>query len=190
MPPNPTGFLSPAIEQSGGRNPWFPTVFSMQPPVRSMGKEGVFVKVILKKDVKSLGRKDAIVDVNDGYARNFLVPKGWAVEATPGNLSDREQQKTREAREAERIIARARELAGMLNGRSVTVGVRTGQGDRLFGSVTSQDISREIKGQLSLKVNKRQINLTEPLKRIGSYSVDIKLHPDVSASITVILTEA
>ncbi len=143
------------------------------------------MKVILRKAVKGLGEAGAVVEVNDGYGRNFLLPKGLAVEATAGNLSLREQAQRRLNQEAARLLAAARDVAQRVDGREVRISVRSGQGGRLFGAVTSQAIAEAIRAQLGAEVDKRRVELVDPIKTTGAHRVLLRLHPQVSASLTV-----
>lgn len=151
---------------------------------------GRFMKVILKKPVKDLGDAGAVVEVNDGYGRNFLLPKGLALEATAGNLNALRQQEHKASQSAARAHEAAKELAARVNGRTVTVSVRAGQAGRLFGSITAQDLADAFKSQLGATVDKRRILLDEPIKSTGLYQVQLRLHPQVTASVAVNVVEA
>lgn len=135
--------------------------------------------------MKGLGVAGAVVEVSDGYARNFLLPKGLAVEATAGNLNALRQQEQKAAQMAARALAEARALAARLDGRSVTVTARAGQGGRLFGSITGQDLADALRAQLGAAVDKRRVELDEPIRSTGAYRVRLRLHPQVSATVTV-----
>lgn len=147
------------------------------------------MKVILLQDVKSVGRKNELVDVAEGYARNFLIPRGLAVEANAANLKQYEQRKKREAAKQAREEAEAREAAAQLEKQPIVIKVKAGEGGRLFGSVTSSDIAEQIEKQVGIKVDRRRIDLNEPLKTVGTHKVTIRLYPGVQAELQVNLTE-
>lgn len=146
------------------------------------------MKVILKTMVKGLGAAGAVVEVNDGYGRNFLIPRGLAVEATPANLNLLRQQQQRAEMAARRALQEARDLAAKLDGTTVSVPARAGEGGRLFGSVTSQDVADAVDRQVGVRLDKRRIDLPEPIKSLGAHSVILRLHPQVTARITVQVT--
>ncbi len=142
------------------------------------------MKVILKEDVKKLGQKGDLVNVAEGYARNFLFPRNLAIEASGGNLKSwKQEQKVLEKRQ-EREEDDAKKLAGKLEGKSVKLAVKVGEGGRLFGSVTSKDLAAAINKQLKLKVDRKKIELGDPLKTLGSHRVRVKLYPGVEAEVT------
>lgn len=143
------------------------------------------MKVILQQEVKNLGKKGAVVEVTEGYARNFLLPQKLAIPATAGNVNAAQQQKDAEARKAKRLHDEAKLHAAQLSKLKVTVAVKTGEGGRLFGSVTSKDIADALKAQHGVDLDKRKIELKDALKTLGTYPVTIKLHPEVSAQIEV-----
>lgn len=147
------------------------------------------MKVILLEDVKNVGRKDELVDVAEGYARNFLIPRGLAVEASAANLKQHEQRQKRAAAKQAREEAEAKETADKLAQRPLVLKVKAGEGGRLFGSVTSSDIADEIKKQMGLTVDRRRIELDEPLKTVGSHQVTIRLYPGVQAELQVNVEE-
>ena len=144
----------------------------------------MMMEVILREDVKSLGRAGALVRVKPGYARNFLLPRGMAYEATEGNKKRIEaEQKARNTKsEAERLEATA--FAARLSGAAVTIKAKAGEGDRLFGSITSQDIASALSA-IGIEVDKRKIDLDHPIKQVGIHTVPIRLHSDVQAEVRV-----
>lgn len=148
------------------------------------------MKVILLQDVKSLGKKGDVVNVSDGYARNLLLPKKLGVEATAKTLNDLKLQNQRADRIAREQLEAARKLAKDLEGRSVTVKIRAGEGGRAFGSVSTKEISAAAKEQLGLELDKRKMSLAEPIKAVGTYEAALKLHPQVEGTLRVIVTEA
>lgn len=144
------------------------------------------VKVILKQTVKGLGAEGDVVEVADGYGRNFLLPRGLAVEATAANLNLRRQQDQKAAAEARRALEAAQAAAAKLEGCTVTLSARAGAGGRLFGSVTSQDVADALARSPGVRVDKRRIEM-DPLKAIGAFPAVIRLHPQVTARITVLV---
>ncbi len=148
------------------------------------------MKVILLQDVKSLGKKDQIVDVSDGYARNFVLPKKLGVEATPKNLNELKLKKAHEDKVAAEILAEAQALAAKMNDESVTLSIKVGEGGRTFGSISSKEIAEAIKTQLGHDIDKKKIIMKDQIKSIGSFTVDIKLHTKVTAAMSVKVVEA
>ena len=147
------------------------------------------MKVILTQDVKSQGKKGQLVDVSDGYARNFLLPKKLAVIATAENLNTmKQQEKARKAQEAAEK-AEAEATAKKLKDMTVKIAAKAGQGGRLFGSITSKEISEELKKQYGLDVNKSKLVLPEPLKAFGSYEVKCKLGYEITGTVYVLVVE-
>lgn len=147
------------------------------------------MKVILIQDVKTLGKKDQIVDVNDGYARNFIFKKQLGIEATPQNLNNLKLQKANEAKIAAENLANAKAFAEELSKLTVSVGIKAGEGGRVFGSVSSKEIAEAAKKQHNVDIDKKKIVLPEPLKAVGSYEVAVKLHPEVVAKLVVKVEE-
>ena len=143
------------------------------------------MKVILQADVKGTGKKGQVYEVADGYARNFLFPKKLAIEATTGNIQDISHKKAVEDRRKVKEKEDALELAGKLNALQIEVKTKTGEGGRLFGSVTSKEIADALKKQHGFEVDKRKLDLKEPIKGLGSYEVHVKVHPEVSAKLQV-----
>ena len=147
------------------------------------------MKVILQQDVKGQGKKGQMVEVSDGYGRNFLLPRKLAVEATAENVSTMKMQdKAKQARLAEEKAA-AMAAAEQLKGCQVKIRARAGQGGKLFGSITSKEISDELKAQYGLDVSKSKIVLTDPIKSFGSFEVKCKLGSEVSGVINVLVIE-
>ncbi|HHY42614.1 MAG TPA: 50S ribosomal protein L9 [Thermoanaerobacterales bacterium] len=147
------------------------------------------MKVILLEDVKKLGKKGDLVDVSDGYARNFLFPRNLAKEATEGSLKQLKQEKDALAKKKQKELEQAKELAKVLSNTTVTLKVKAGEQGKLFGSVTSKDISEALKKQYNIEVDRRKIELQEPIKSLGSYKVDVKLAPEVDAKLSVKIVE-
>ena len=148
------------------------------------------MEIVLLEDVKALGKKGQIVTVNDGYARNFILPKKLGVEATSKNLNDLKLKKANDAKLAAEILEAAKELAAKLDESKVTLSIKAGEGGRAFGSVSNKEISKAITDQLGLEIDKKKIVLNDPIKSIGSFEVPIKLHKDVTARLAVKVVEA
>lgn len=148
------------------------------------------MEIVLLEDVKALGKKGQVVKVNDGYARNFILPKKLGVEATSKNLNDLKLQKANDAKIAAEQLAAANELAEKLNNASVTVSIKAGEGGRAFGAVSSKEIEKAAKDQLGLEIDKKKIVLNTPIKAIGSFEVSVKLHKEVTAKLAVKVVEA
>ena len=147
------------------------------------------MKVILLENVKSLGKKGEIVNVNDGYARNFILPKKLGVEATGKNLNDLKLQKNKEKKVAQENLDAAKELAAELSAGKVELAIKVGEGGRTFGSVSSKEIAVAVKDQMQLDIDKKKIQLKESIKSLGTHIVTVKLHPEVSAELKVVVKE-
>ena len=143
------------------------------------------MKVILREDVKSLGKQGEAVNVTDGYARNFLFPKNLAVEATEKGMKMVEAAQKRQKSLDLKEESAARELAATLATKEVKIKVKVGESDRLFGSVTTADIAEALAKETKITIDKRLIKLEHPLKELGVYTVPIKLHPEVEAKLKV-----
>lgn len=147
------------------------------------------MKVILLQDVKSLGKKGDIVDVNDGYARNFVLPKKLGVEANGKNMNDLKLQKANEQKVAKEKLDAAKAFAEEMSKESVTVSIKAGEGGRTFGSVSSKEIAQAYKEQCGKEIDKKKIQLPEPIRSFGVVEVSVKLHPEVTGKLTVKVTE-
>ena len=141
--------------------------------------------VILTKDVKGTGKAGDVVKVSDGYARNMLLPKGFAKQATEGNLRVLEKQKEQAEEKRAEEKAAAEALAKRINELSVTIKTKAGDGGRIFGSITSKDIADALKSQHDIDVDKKKVQLAAPVKQTGELAVDIKLYYEVSAKLKV-----
>ncbi len=151
------------------------------------------MKVVLLKDVKGQGKKDQIVNVSDGYARNFLLPKGLAAEATGSVLNDIKNKEAARSHKIEVERAAAREIAAKLENVSVKIAVKNGGasgGGKLYGSVTAKDIGEALAKQHGIDVDRRKIALSDPIRQYGSYTVEVKLYNDVVGKINVVICEA
>ena len=148
------------------------------------------MKVILLQDVKSLGKKDEVVEISDGYARNYILPKKIGVEATPRNLNELKLQKANSEKIAREQLEAAKALAADLEPRQVVVSIKAGEGGKAFGSVSSKEIAAALKEQHGIELDKKKILLGESLKSFGNYEVAVKLHPQVTGKFTVKVTEA
>lgn len=142
------------------------------------------MQIILKDDVKDLGRIGDVVNVKDGYARNFLIPKGLAVEANPKNIKALEHEKRKIQEIAKKAKTAAEDLASRVSGTTVTIKAKAGEEDKLFGSVTAMDIAEALKKE-GIDIDKKKIIIDEPIKRLGSYTVNVKIHHDISAQLNV-----
>ncbi len=142
------------------------------------------MKVILRKEMEKLGQVGTVVEVRDGYARNFLIPKGIAYAATEGNVRALEEEKKQEERRSSKELKAAQHLGGELEKLSLTVPMKVGEDEKLFGSVTSQMIADLIK-EKGFDLDKRVIELPEPIKALGIYNVDVRLHPNVTSKVKV-----
>ena len=147
------------------------------------------MKVILLQDVKSLGKKNDIVNVSDGYARNMLLPQKLGVLATPKNLNDLKLQKANEEKVAKETLEAARAFAKELETKQVIVTLKTGEGGRIFGSITTKEISEAAKSQLGMEIDKKKIVLANSIKTLGVTEVPVRIHPKVTGSLKVWVKE-
>ena len=147
------------------------------------------MKVILLQDVKSVGKNGDIVDVSDGYAKNFIFKKKFGTPADSKNLNDLKLQKANEEKVAAENLEAAKELSGQIASKIVVVSLKAGEGGKPFGSVSSKEIAEEAKNQFGLDIDKKKIVLAEPIKAFGTHEVAIKLHPSVTATLRVKVEE-
>ena len=147
------------------------------------------MKVILLQDVKSLGKKGEIVNVSDGYARNFVLPKKLGVEANTSNMNDLNLQKANSDKVAQEQLEAARELAALLETKEVVLKMKSGEGGRAFGSVSSKEIAVAAKTQCGLELDKKKIQLPEAIKALGIYEVNVRLHTKVTGRLKVKVVE-
>lgn len=143
--------------------------------------------VILNRDIKGTGKAGDVVKVSDGYARNMLLPRGWATEATEGNVRSLEKQKALAAEKKAEEKAAAQAQAEKIKELSVTIKTKAGEGGRIFGSITSKDIADALKDQHKITVDKKKIQLDMPVKQTGDMEVSIRLYPEVSAELKVVI---
>ncbi|MFD2638457.1 50S ribosomal protein L9 [Piscibacillus salipiscarius] len=147
------------------------------------------MKVIFTKDVKGKGKKGEVKNVSEGYARNYLLKNNLAVEATKGNLKQLEGQKQKEKEKEQEILNDAKILKDQLEDMTVELTAKSGDGGRLFGSVTSKHIADDLKKNHNIKIDKRKIELDDPIRNLGYTNVPVKLHPDVTATLRVHVKE-
>lgn len=148
------------------------------------------MKVILLEDVKSLGKKGELVEINEGYARNFILKKKLGLEATAKNMNDLKLKKANEEKVAKEQLEAAKAFAEELKEKVVTVSIKTGEGGRVFGSVSTKEIAAAAKAQLDLDIDKKKLNLQEPIRMVGTVIVPYKVHPKVTAELKVKVVEA
>ena len=148
------------------------------------------MKVILLEDVKSLGKKGELVEVNEGYARNFILKKKLGLEATARNMNDLKLKKANEEKNAKEQLEAAKVFVEELKEKVVTVSIKTGEGGRVFGSVSTKEIAAAAKAQLNLDIDKKKLNLQEPIRMVGTVIVPYKVHPKVTGELKVKVVEA
>lgn len=147
------------------------------------------MEVILLEDVKSLGKKGQIVKINDGYARNYVLPKKLGLEANAKNLNDLKLEKARQAKQAAEELQEAKDLAVKVEEKPVKLTMKTGEGGKTFGTISTKEIAAEAKKQLGLNIDKKKMKLDEPIKTLGTHIVTVKLHKEVTAKLTVVVGE-
>ena len=147
------------------------------------------MKVILKEDVKSLGKKGEIVEVSDGYARNFILKRNKGVEANAKNLNDLKLKKANDEKISKEQYEAAKELGKNLEAGKIEMSMKTGEGGKAFGSISSKEIAAEVKAQMDLEIDKKKIVLKDAIKSLGTFKIPVKLHPKVTAELTVNVTE-
>ncbi len=146
------------------------------------------MKVILIKDVKKLGKEGEITEVSDGYARNYLIPKGYALEATKIRLKETEEKKKRKQQQEKKEKVEAERLKEVLEGKTITINAKVGGGDKLFGAVTAREISDILQKDFSISIDKKKIEIGEPIKHLGKYNIKIKIYPSMQVNIKVVVT--
>ncbi|MCI9546741.1 MAG: 50S ribosomal protein L9 [Lachnospiraceae bacterium] len=147
------------------------------------------MKVILLEDVKSLGKKGEIVNVSDGYARNMLLPKKLGAEATPKNLNDLKLKKAHQQKLAQNNLESAQEFAKNLEGKEIVLTLKVGEGGKTFGSISAKEISEAAQEQLGMTLDKKKLQLESPIKTLGTTEVPLRLHPEVTGTVKVVVKE-
>lgn len=147
------------------------------------------MKVILLEDVKGVGKKNQIINANDGYAKNFLFPKKLAVEADKNNLSKLNNQQKIEEQKRQDELQQAQDLSAQLEKLNIQISVKLGENGKLFGSVTNKEIAQHLQENFNIKIDKKKIVLLEPIKTLGEKQVEIKLHPKVTSKVKVNIKE-
>lgn len=148
------------------------------------------MKIILLQDEKKLGKKGDIIEASEGYARNYILPKKIGVEATAANLNDLKLKRANDDKVAQENLEKAKALAEVIDTKSIVVKIKAGEGGRTFGAVSGKEIAAALKEQHNIEVDKKKIQLAENIKNFGSYDVPVKLHPQVTATMHVKVTEA
>lgn len=143
------------------------------------------MKVILKQDVKGLGKKDEIVNASDGYAKNYLIPRGIAIEATSGNVNETVNKQKAAADKKQRELDKAKEFASKLKDKTVIIKAKAGESGKLFGAVSGKDIADAVKNQYKIEIDKKKIVLDDPIKTAGDHEVEIRIYTGVVVSINV-----
>lgn len=146
------------------------------------------MKVILIKEVKKLGQVGDVVEISDGYARNFLFPRGLAKEASHGNMKELTKRKAAEKKKKNEEKKEAEDLAEKINSFTVKLKTKGGETGRLFGSITSKDIADAVTEQYGIEIDKKKLNLTSPIKQTGEFIVEVKVYPEVTANLKVVIT--
>lgn len=145
------------------------------------------MKIILLEDVKSLGKKDEIVNVNDGYARNFILPKKLGLEATPANLNALKLQKANEKKLEEERYQEALATKAKIEAMKVEIKVKVGDNGKLFGAISSKEVAAEVSAKYGIEIDKKKLQLADGMKNLGEYTCKVKLHPKVAADLKVVL---
>lgn len=143
------------------------------------------MKVILLQDVKKLGQEGQVKEVADGYARNFLIPQGLVMEATATKLKEKQEKNQKESKVKEKEKETANKIKEKIDGKSIEIIGKKGKGDKLFGSITVKEVAESIEKEINVKIDKRKIELGEPIKHLGEYTVKIKIYPSVQAELKV-----
>lgn len=145
------------------------------------------MEVILIQDVKSLGKKGDVVKVNDGYARNYILPKKLGLEANKQNLYDLQQKKAAEEKKQKEILDEAKEFGKQLEKITVKLSIKVGEGGKTFGSISTKEIATAAKEQFDIDIDRKKLQLSDPIKNVGSFTVAVKLHPQVIADLKVVV---
>ncbi len=145
------------------------------------------MKVILKQDVKKLGQKGEVKEVSDGYARNFLLPRGLAIEATDGKVKQLQERQERREKKREKEEQKALKTKAKIDGKTIEVKARAGEDGRIFGTVTSMEIADILQEDFRVSIDKKRIEIQEPIRTLGEYSVRIKVFPSIQATLKVLV---
>lgn len=145
------------------------------------------MKVILTQDVKNQGVKGQVIEVSDGYARNYLLPQGLAEEASKTKLKEIQEKNLRESKKKDKEKEDAEKIKAKLNGETIEITVKTGGNDKLFGAVTSKEIAESIQEKLGIKIDKKKIEIAETIKHLGEYTVKVKIYPSVQAELSLLI---
>ena len=145
------------------------------------------MEVILLQDVKSLGKKGDKVTINDGYARNYILPKKIGIEATPKNLNELKLKKANEEKRKKEIYEEAKAFAELINKKPIVVKIKSGEGGKTFGSISTKEIATAVKEQFDIDIDRKKLQLSDPIKSAGSYTIVAKLHPQVSADLKIVV---
>lgn len=147
------------------------------------------MKIILLQDVKTLGKKGEAVEINDGYARNYVLPKKLGIEANARNMNELKLHKAQEEKLAKALLEEARNFADRLEAKETVIKIKAGEGGKTFGAVSSKEIAKAVMEQHEMEIDKKKIQLSEPIKSLGSYEINIKLHPKVTAVLKIKVQE-
>ncbi|HOA31309.1 MAG TPA: 50S ribosomal protein L9 [Clostridia bacterium] len=147
------------------------------------------MKVILLQDIKSLGKKDQIVNVSDGYANNYLIPRKLALPATDANLKTLENKKRAADAKAAKELEEAKQLAKKIEGKQFVIKAKTGDSGKLFGAISNKDVADAIKEATGVEIDRKKIVMNEPIKQLGTFELEVKVHPGVSARFNVSIQE-
>jgi large subunit ribosomal protein L9 len=145
------------------------------------------MKVILTQNVKDLGQAGEIKEVAAGYARNFLIPRGMALEATSARLKETEEKKSRDAKQKDKELAQAEEIKKKIEGQTITLKMKSGGSDKLFGAVTTKEVAEALKQSFDLNIDKKKIELGDSIKHLGEYTIKVKVYPTVQAELNLIV---
>lgn len=145
------------------------------------------MEVILIQDVKSLGKKGDVVKVNDGYGRNYILPKKLGLEANKQNLYELEQQKAGEEKKQKEILDEAKEFGKQLEKITVKLSIKVGEGGKTFGSISTKEIATTVKEQFNIDIDRKKLQLSDPIKNTGTFTIVVKLHPQVTADLKVVV---
>jgi large subunit ribosomal protein L9 len=148
------------------------------------------MKIILQKDVAKVGKEGEVVTVADGFARNYLFPRSLAIEAAGGALKNLELRQALEERRSEKLLAQATATQAALDGKTLRISAKAGTGERLYGSITSADIADAVKSHFGVALDKRKVQLVDPIKAIGTFHVSVKLHREITVPLTVEIVKA